>query len=602
MDAHLFRRLCREYVPALVGTRIEKIYQPAESAVMLTLYGSGRSSARAYEEGSRIYAFFDPTGACSASEGEKRYLILKSGRKDPLLFLAEHRVTVGAQPPAFIMLLRKHLSQRRIVRVYADWIARVLYMQVQDGACLALDVKNGPRLITDIPGYPEMPERFSEDAKRSSWSESVAHGDATMLERCAGMTPPADSLWDIRPGEQMAADLSDRRDKTVLTPLLRRTLACMDRSEADALLRDLECGDGDVFVYESPAGRLASAFPLVHDAGVTEKIYENVLDALAFTGETVFAGMSAEARAKAAKPFTAEIKRLDRLLDKLSRERDRLAAMAGKKDDALALQAELYRFDREDKQDSVNAGGRTVKLDPKYTVRENMSRLFHQASRGDRGLEILEERFRSVRKQREEAEMERERQLAARSGLGFEQEREKRADSGSGAPAHQGRGGHGAVNKGARNAVAASAAARKRESERGRKRPKADLSSDVQAFRSSDGFLLLRGRSAKGNAAVLKMAAPYDYWLHTAEGPSAHVIVRRDHAAQEVPESTMSEAGILAALKSPYKESGKALIQYSLAKYISPMRNAPKGMVRIDKSEGAFAVRPDPELEEKLSV
>ena len=127
-----------------------------------------------------------------------------------------------------------------------------------------------------------------------------------------------------------------------------------------------------------------------------------------------------------------------------------------------------------------------------------------------------------------------------------------------------------------------------------------DLPKQVQAFRSSDGFLMLRGRDTKGNGLALKMAAPHDYWLHTADGPSAHVIIRRDHAGQDVPERTLHEAGILAALKSWQKDQDGADIQYSLAKYIHPMKKAAPGMVRIDRSEGAFTVRLEPDLEERL--
>ena len=130
----------------------------------------------------------------------------------------------------------------------------------------------------------------------------------------------------------------------------------------------------------------------------------------------------------------------------------------------------------------------------------------------------------------------------------------------------------------------------------------AQLPSQIQAFRSSDGFLLLRGRDTKGNALALKLAAPHDYWLHTAEGPSAHVIIRRDHAGQEIPERTLREAGALAALKSPLKDGAWAEIQYSLARYIHPMKGAAPGMVRIDRSEGAFRAAIDPALEQKLKL
>ena len=81
-----------------------------------------------------------------------------------------------------------------------------------------------------------------------------------------------------------------------------------------------------------------------------------------------------------------------------------------------------------------------------------------------------------------------------------------------------------------------------------------ELPKNVQPFRSSDGFLLLRGRDAKGNAQLLKLAAPHDLWMHTGGGPGAHILIRRDHAAQEIPSRTISEAAILSVLKSWRKD------------------------------------------------
>ncbi|MBQ3172624.1 MAG: hypothetical protein IJB53_12075, partial [Mailhella sp.] len=91
------------------------------------------------------------------------------------------------------------------------------------------------------------------------------------------------------------------------------------------------------------------------------------------------------------------------------------------------------------------------------------------------------------------------------------------------------------------------------------------------------------------------------YWMHTADGPSAHVIIRRDHANQDVPQRTLHEAGILAALKSWQQDQSHADIQYSLAKFIHPMKKAAPGTVRIDRSEGSFRVALEQDLEEKLS-
>ena len=39
MDAHLFRRFCEDLLPALIGSRIEKIYQAADGVITFSLYG-----------------------------------------------------------------------------------------------------------------------------------------------------------------------------------------------------------------------------------------------------------------------------------------------------------------------------------------------------------------------------------------------------------------------------------------------------------------------------------------------------------------------------------------------------------------------------------
>ena len=125
---------------------------------------------------------------------------------------------------------------------------------------------------------------------------------------------------------------------------------------------------------------------------------------------------------------------------------------------------------------------------------------------------------------------------------------------------------------------------------------------EVLVFRSSDGFMILRGRDTKGNGLALKMASPYDIWVHIAEGASAHVIIKRDHAKQEIPPQTMQEAGTLALLKSWVKDQKKGYIQYSYAKFIRPMKNAAAGLVHVDKSEGTLEITIVPEYEEQLKI
>lgn len=515
MDAHLFRRFCDALVPRIMGARMEKIHAPGPGVTVFSMYGGdGRDG--------------------------KRHLVLKADRKSPLLFSADHRIPVNAQPPAFVMRLRKHVSGKRITRAVCRWTERRLWLglsgDVQTWLCL--DLREGPSLSLEAP----LPE---DDP---AWPD----GDLSAL-------PP--ESW---------------KEWQVLTPALRRTLAFLDPLDAGALLMDLQSGGGDVFLYENERGRCEiSAWPLpseqlkVMGGTWTETVMEDPVVALAKAGETLVYGEVAEhARQAAARPFSAEASRLGKLLSKLDNEEKRLSAMRDRQKDALLLQSQLYLFGPADKLDAVTLNGPegpvTLKLDKKRTVRENMADMFHQAGRGRRGLEHLARRRAEVQAQKEEAEAARLRMLASVSGAGAAPKAGEKKTGGKNAALPQG------------------------------------LPKQVQAFRSSDGFLMLRGRDTRGNALALKLAAAHDYWLHTADGPSAHVIIRRDHAGQEVPERTLHEAGVLAALKSWQKDAETASIQYSLAKYIHPMKNAAPGMVRIDRSEGAFRVRIEPDLEERL--
>lgn len=129
-----------------------------------------------------------------------------------------------------------------------------------------------------------------------------------------------------------------------------------------------------------------------------------------------------------------------------------------------------------------------------------------------------------------------------------------------------------------------------------------ELPKNVQPFRSSDGFLLLRGRDAKGNAQLLKLAAPHDLWMHTGGGPGAHILIRRDHAAQEIPSRTISEA------RHPFRaqelaQGRNAGGRHRRARQVRPSHTRREaGTVRIDRMEPAIIVTPDPSLEEKLAL
>lgn len=513
MDCHVFRRLCDELAPALMGCRIEKIHRPARDVTLFTVYGGGG----------------------------KRFLFLKAGRKNPFLFLSTHKIPVGSAPPADIMRLRKHLADRRVIDVRTDWVGRRLFLRINgDAECwLALDLREGPALLFGPPPDPE-PAVWPDPGH---WEQACA-GDG----------------WRAWP---------------VLTPPLRRTLPLLPPEDQAALLLDLEAGGGDLFLYESASGsRELSAWPLPPeqrreaDGKLRQEIaVDDPLRACAAAGEAqVLRGIAALSRAEAAKPHLAEANRLRKLLLKLETEKDRLGRMVDGQETGRLLQANLYRFAPDEKRSSVtletSQGPAEVPLDPKLTIRENMVSLFHKASRGKRGLAMLEGRVDAVQSDLERAEQ---------AGL--------MAQAATSAPLP------------VRSPSPAAPLFRTPE-----------LPKNVQPFRSSDGFLILRGRDAKGNAQLLKLASPHDLWMHTGGGPGAHVLIRRDHAAQDIPPRTLTEAATLSVLKSWRKDETQVDVIAALAKFVHPIRGARPGTVRIDRMEPAIIVTPDPLIEERLAL
>jgi predicted ribosome quality control (RQC) complex YloA/Tae2 family protein len=105
--------------------------------------------------------------------------------------------------------------------------------------------------------------------------------------------------------------------------------------------------------------------------------------------------------------------------------------------------------------------------------------------------------------------------------------------------------------------------------------------SGVFRFLSSDHHEILVGRSAEDNDKVtFKLARPHDLWLHAADYPGSHVIVRLSKK-EVVSHPTLVEAAELAAYFSQARQSSKVVIHYALRKHVYKIRGAAPGLVRL---------------------
>ncbi len=103
----------------------------------------------------------------------------------------------------------------------------------------------------------------------------------------------------------------------------------------------------------------------------------------------------------------------------------------------------------------------------------------------------------------------------------------------------------------------------------------------ARRFVSSDGFEILVGKKAKDNDYLsFRVAKSLDLWLHAADYPGSHVIVRNPNK-KEIPNRTLLEAAQLAAFYSSGREQVKAAVNYTPKKFVNkPKRSAP-GLVSL---------------------
>jgi predicted ribosome quality control (RQC) complex YloA/Tae2 family protein len=111
------------------------------------------------------------------------------------------------------------------------------------------------------------------------------------------------------------------------------------------------------------------------------------------------------------------------------------------------------------------------------------------------------------------------------------------------------------------------------------------------SFRSSDGFLILVGRTAADNDALtFELAAQDDFWLHVASVPGSHVVIRNPGRLARPPRLTLKQAAALAVLHSKAKAGGQAAVHWTLRRFVHKRRGAPAGEVVLDRFQSIQAL------------
>jgi predicted ribosome quality control (RQC) complex YloA/Tae2 family protein len=103
----------------------------------------------------------------------------------------------------------------------------------------------------------------------------------------------------------------------------------------------------------------------------------------------------------------------------------------------------------------------------------------------------------------------------------------------------------------------------------------------LRRYLSSDGFEILVGRSDASNEELtFRIAKPADIWLHAADYPGPHVVIRNPER-RTVPQRTLLEAAQLAAFFSKARNETSAAVRYSERKNISRPKKGKPGLALL---------------------
>lgn len=119
-----------------------------------------------------------------------------------------------------------------------------------------------------------------------------------------------------------------------------------------------------------------------------------------------------------------------------------------------------------------------------------------------------------------------------------------------------------------------------------------------EKYTSSDGFTILVGKNNYQNDYLtLRLAEKQDMWFHTKNIPGSHVVVLSE--GREIPDTTLTEAAILAATNSKAATSSQVPVDYTPIKYVKKPSGAKPGMVIYKTNQTAY-VDPDESIMERL--
>ncbi|MDR2609823.1 MAG: NFACT family protein [Clostridiales Family XIII bacterium] len=547
-DNYVAGAVARELNTALKGGKVERVYQPSASDIILFV-NTPREKAR-------------------------RVLLLSANSSLPRIYLSDLKSGNPQNPPAFCMLLRKHLIGGRIAEIRSVPSERIIHIAADTYS--ELGVPERKTLVIELMGKHSNIILLRENENPAS-SDTLSGG--IIIDSIKRIYEDMSRVRQILPG----IDYELPPPSSKMPPIIEAEFET--EGTRAAWDRRAEAGDYAPAIWYAPDGAMRDfhVFPLTSYAGFTETRFASVSEML----ETWFEGKESGNRLN---QKTADLTRaVSTRLNKALLKKQRLLEDMNKAEKADEyrkqgdlITANIYRLERGMKSVSVldYVDGReiTIALDPLETPAQNAQRYYKKYAKAktaktekrtqleltEREIDYLESYLVWIAdaKTDDDAALLRE-ELAS---LGY-------------------------VRRGKFTAKPSSSAPKRLTYELG------------------NGFSVSVGRNNRENDALtMKTARPFDLWLHTKDIPGSHVVLSRtgnaENGAGTQPgrdtdpadvfgADTIRKAAGIAAYHSKARGSSNVPVDYTYIRYVKKPAGAKPGMVIFTHNKTIYV---NPEL------
>lgn len=553
LDGIMLGAVVNELNTLLSGGKIDKVQQPEKDELILTV-----------KNNSRTYKLL-----ISASASNARMHITQAPKENP------------GTPPNFCMLLRKHISNGRIISITQAGNERIVNIIIE--AYNELGDKTIKTLIVEIMGkYSNIMLLNSDgfimdavkrvDAAISSVRQVMPHDKYT----------PAPSQGKLEPSQEEIRRFFDRADKAVTVKLLADSFIGISRFTAEEILyRIQENGSAEKgFINYMENVYDKKYFPVM----VTNELGAPV-DFIPFKYISVDARRQQQSsdfsqlleNFYAARDMEAHMKgrsrELNMLLDKHIDKCERKDALYAEKLLECAqmdiyrikgelLNANLYRVSRGAKSVKVdNYYSETgeqmeIALDERISPQANAQQFFKKYNKLKTASKLL---AGQIKDNREEKKYLESLKLSLNNCTNYTELEEVKEE------------------------LIQAAYIRKTAKQNNNKKT---APSSPHHYISSDGIDILVGKNNRQNDRLtLKTALPSETWLHVKDMPGSHVIIRK---TGEIPLKTIEQAAMLAAYYSKGRLSQKVPVDYTLVRYVKKPGGAKPGMVIYENMKTVY--------------